>query len=190
MDVTHTVRKEWKMQRFCSAAMGIVALAAGLGLIAPRPAEAQGRPSPFTLRLGVAFPVGDTEESAVFALGGEFNLPMQSSPTGPQYSVSLDWFKVKTDYVLFENEIDLFPLLFNARWVKPVAGGKSFDYGLGLGILFAEDDAILETDDIGFGWQAFLGYQFNPKWRGDLRFVSGDHPGDNGFFLLQIGYRI
>lgn len=178
------------MLRLTSAALGAIALVAAFGLAAPQIAEAQGRPSPLTLRLGGAFPVGDTDDSLALALGGELDLPRQGRGIGPKYSVSLDWFQVTTDYGAFQNDISLLPLLFNAKWNTPSVAGKSIEYGGGLGLLFAEEDAILETEDVGLGWQLFAGYHFTPRVRGDLRFVSGDSPGDNGFFLAQLGFRL
>jgi hypothetical protein len=104
--------------------------------------------------------------------------------------MSLDWIPVTSESGPFENDVSLIPLLFNARWGQPSGSGQTTYFGVGLGILFAENDPVLRTDDTNFGWQVFVGREFKPRIRGDLRFVASDHPGDDGVFLVQVGYRL
>jgi len=169
------------MRKRFPAVAGLFALVLGLALATPRQAAAQT--SPITLRLGVGFPLGDTEDSAVLAVGGEFDFPRRGQA---QLSLSLDWLEVTTQIGPFENDVTYVPLLLNARWAR--SGG--IYYGGGIGVLFADDDPILDTEDTNLGWQIFLGKWFRPRIRGDLRFLASDSPGDDGVFMLQVGYRL
>jgi hypothetical protein len=174
------------MRRLVPSIVVVLVLGVGLGLAAARPAEAQGE-SPFTLKIGAGFPVGDTDEDVVFNVGAEYDLAFGgASPTAPRYSLSLDWMELGTAF----GDVSYVPLLFNARWGRSTAGGRSFFYGVGLGILFADDDPELQTDSTNFAWQLFIGTHFNPQWRGEIRFVASENPGDDGVILLQVGYRL
>ena len=60
-------------------------------------------------------------------------------------------------------------------------GGETL-VGLGIvgaGIIFASNDPVMKLDDTNFGWQVFLGSEFTPRIRGDLRFIASDSPGDD-----------
>jgi hypothetical protein len=177
------------MMRFISIVSGAVALAVGLVVATPRPVAAATDSHPFKLRLGAAFPLGGVEDNPVFTVGGEFDLPRSANLLkGAQLSVSVDWQELKSRYIGFDHTFSVVPLLFNARW-SSMTQGRQLYYGLGIGATFASVDAITHYEDTNFGWQAFLGTNFNPKVSGDLRFVASTHPGDDGMFLLEIGFR-
>lgn len=176
--------------RFCKT-LGLVVLVLGVGAAAPPALHAQAQTHPIVLRLGPAFPVGNTRDSVEFSVGAELELQMKSPIPNTQLSISGDWMAITSRRGLRTRDVNLFPVLINARWFRGTGPGSQ-SYGAGLGATFASA-RIPEMDlssDLNFGWQVFWGYHFTPRIRGDARFVASSRPGDDGVFLVQVGYRL
>jgi hypothetical protein len=141
--------------------------------------------------VGVALPVGGTRDSAELAAGVELDLRMQSPLRDAELSLSADWMGITSRRGLRVRDVDLVPVLLNARWERGLRS-KSWYFGGGLGATYASGriPEVNLSSELNFGWQVFGGYHFTPRIRGDVRFVASDDPGEDGVFLVQAGYRL
>jgi hypothetical protein len=76
------------------------------------------------------------------------------------------------------------------RWYGLVTGYPIY-FGVGVGARWTSDD-ILELNmnsGIDFEWGANAGINFTPSVFGQMRFLAGSDPGNDGLFTVELGYR-
>ena len=168
------------------AAAALLLVSAPLCADIPTPEEMELQ---YALTMGAGFPVGDTRDSSTFIVGvswygsaGEF--VQRNAAIG----LSVDWMNLSR--VSDGKEADIFPILLNWRQYSRVSNRRVFT-NLGIGVTVSSDDLPeIEIDEgANFGWTVGAGVDITDRLFGQIRFVAGTSPGDDGIITTEIGFR-
>jgi len=101
-----------------------------------------------------------------------------------------DLTRITTTVPTGTDEATLIHIFANWKQSMMSSGGKDWFYEVGIGLYWAKDDIpdMQISKGSKLAWQAALGYNFNPSWFVEGRYMASSHPGDSGLFGIQIGY--
>lgn len=144
----------------------------------------------YSLSLGAAFPVnGDAADSAAPILGVSWFGPAgRELGEDAVFGLTVDWTPLSK--AGSDDDVNVVPVLFNYGQYGRLAGYRVRTM-LGLGVLLA-DDYIPEMkidNGVQFGWQIGASVDLSNKLNLGVRFIAGQHPGDDGLVVGQVGFR-
>ena len=137
---------------------------------------------------GVGWFSGDTKNSTTWIAGVGYEYPTDKSLMGMNaITLSVDYYPVET---LADETASVVPMLIGYRKYVPMGNNKWY-FGAGLGGRWVSRDIPELKMDKGliFGWDLNAGIYFNPTFFGQTRYIAGSHPGDDGLFTLELGYK-
>ena len=143
----------------------------------------------YSFTAGAAFPVSEAApQDAVVSLGVSW-YGSASSNFGDNvvFGLSGDWMPIERA----DGEVvHLVPVLFNYRQYSIIGSYRVF-VNLGIGIIGATDSINAMRIDNGgnFGWTGGAGFDVSNNLFGQVRFIGGSYPGDDGLVSVQLGYR-
>lgn len=146
-----------------------------------------------SLRAGIVWPHGKTVDNSTGIYGIEYKTPLELG--NGALTLSADYIRLrayKVGSTTDTHNVSLVPVLVNYRMEsKPSNGGNSLYGGVGAGSYYASDKVAEMNlkDKWTFGWQVFAGINFDSSYFGEIRYIAGKHPKDDGLIGLQVGAR-
>lgn len=115
--------------------------------------------------------------------------PMNEANFGDMASLGLtfDWIGVtRAD----DENVNLIPVLINYKQSAMLSSYRVF-VNLGVGIRYSSDNIpqMRIEDGTSFCWTAGAGIDLTNRLFGNMRFIGGEHPGDDGVAAIELGYR-
>lgn len=143
-------------------------------------------------RMGVLYPTGNTVDNAEFTFGLEFEDIADHSirDMSGTLSLSIDYTRITTIKDSGQDDIILLPILASWKRYLTPENSRTWYYGFGLGIYWAEDPipSMDISDNANLAWQLMMGSYITPSWSVDIRYIAGDNPAKDGLFAVEVGY--
>lgn len=144
----------------------------------------------WNIHVGFGWLSGETEDDTTWIVGLDYETPI-----GNQYDDMIsDYLTFGLDYIpistLTTGDESIVPFLIGYRKYGIIPPMRVF-FGIGVGARWASEDIPeLEIDEgFDFAWSASIGFNFTPDFLGQIRFIGGNNPGDDGIFTVELGYR-
>lgn len=140
--------------------------------------------------VGAAFSVNENLDNKGFVNLGVSWYGDTSADLGDNSAIGIsgDWILVQRE--LDGKEVNLVPVLLNYKQYAPIGAWRVF-VNFGIGILAATDDIpeMLLDEGANFGWSGGLGVDLSNHLFGQVRYIGGNNPGEDGVVSVQVGYR-
>lgn len=167
----------------CTLAAGLCG-AANAAILLP---EDTGRN--YSMSAGLAFPTSSSSARSSSVIVGIKWFGAAGAKLGETavFGLGVDWMPVRA---VSGDDVSVVPVLFNYGRYSTLGERRLFLYG-GVGIIAADADIpeLRIEDGVQFGWNVGGHLEINDRFQAGLRFIAGSHPGDDGFFVTELGYR-
>lgn len=144
--------------------------------------------SSLDVRVGVAFLSGDTEDDTTYIVGIQHQSKLGDPVTSDQFlTFGVDWIPIST---LTEGTVDTIPALIGYKKYGVVWSTRAYTH-IAAGVRWSSDEITeLEIEDgFNFAWSIAIGIEPYTDLFGQLRFIGGENPGDDGVFTIEFGTR-
>lgn len=146
---------------------------------------------PWSIHAGVAWFTGNTENNTTWIAGVEYAWRSKTcyinAATNNEWTFGADYYPVQR---LNQDTVSVVPVLLGYRWYGLVTGYPVY-FGVGAGARWVSDDVpeLNLNSGANFAWDAHAGIDFTPSVFGQLRFIAGSDPANDGLFSVELGVR-
>lgn len=171
----------------------ILAVLATFGLVGAAQAQYYGydtdvsRPT-WNIHAGIGFLSGETDDDTTWLVGIEHESPLGADGRTDSFlTLGVDYIPIDT---LTTGTEQIVPVLVGYRRYGQLGGHRVF-FGVAAGTRWASEDIPeLEIEDgFEFEWGLNTGINFTEEFFGQLRYLAGSNPSDDGVFTVELGYR-
>ncbi|MBI2844382.1 MAG: hypothetical protein HYX78_13370 [Armatimonadetes bacterium] len=147
------------------------------------------QPSRWNIHAGIGFLSGDIDEDTTWVVGVEHERPLggEVDRTDSFLTLGVDWMPIDTNTTGTESVV---PILIGYRRYTAL-GARRVYFGIAAGTRWASEDIpeLDIKDGFEFEWGLNTGINFTPEFFGQLRYLAGSEPSDDGVFTIELGYR-
>jgi hypothetical protein len=138
------------------------------------------------IHAGIGWLTGETGDDTTWIAGLTYQWPI-GDPGRDYLTFGVDYYPVDT---LTTGTESVVPMLLGYRRYGQMAAYRVY-FGAGIGARWASEDIpeLQIDEDFEFEWGLNAGINFTPDFFGQLRYLAGSNPGDDGIIALEIGYR-
>lgn len=177
-----------EMKGWLAAAL-VVVLVAGFALCCEAQyASPEAMGLNYSVGIGGAVPIGRVEQKfAPMVSAAWYGSTGEDFGGNAAIGLSVDWTLLSQSS---GDDAHLVPVLFNYKQYGIIGNYRVFvNFGLGI-LALSESVPDMKLDSgANLGWSGGLGFDLSNNLFGQVRYIGGENPSDDGLIAGQLGYR-